>query len=106
MNYSSSSPKVVLDYFRTRLLCTISKSDFSYTAAQENPLLSSTCCGDEPKSFVKRTDEVISCILSPYSNGKMEGTNNKIKLIKRRGYGYRNIHRFALRVCLETANIL
>lgn len=38
-----SSPKVVLDYFRTRLLCTykekISKSDFSYTAAQENPPL-------------------------------------------------------------------
>ncbi|MBB6284920.1 ISL3 family transposase [Geobacillus subterraneus] len=58
------------------------------------------------KSLVKRTDEVISCILSPYSNGKMEGTNNKIKLIKRRGYGYRNIQRFAWRVRLETANIL
>ncbi|WP_160315651.1 transposase, partial [Geobacillus stearothermophilus] len=54
----------------------------------------------------KRTDEIISCILSPYSNGKMEGTNNKIKLMKRRGYGYRNIQRFALRVRLETANIL
>ncbi|EPZ38755.1 transposase [Anoxybacillus ayderensis] len=58
------------------------------------------------KSLVKRTDEIISCMLSPYSNGKMEGTNNKIKLIKRRGYGYRNIQRFALRVRLETANIL
>ncbi|WP_276521814.1 transposase [Geobacillus stearothermophilus] len=58
------------------------------------------------KSLVKRTDEIISCILSPYSNGKMEGTNNKIKLMKRRGYGYRNIQRFALRVRLETANIL
>ncbi|MED4987093.1 transposase, partial [Geobacillus stearothermophilus] len=39
-------------------------------------------------------------------NGKMEGTNNKIKLMKRRGYGYRNIQRFAWRVRLETANIL
>ncbi|WP_041638734.1 ISL3 family transposase [Anoxybacillus flavithermus] len=58
------------------------------------------------KSLVKRTDEIISCMLSPYSNGKMEGTNNKIKLIKRRGYGYRNIQRFALRVRLETATIL
>ncbi|MED3665063.1 ISL3 family transposase, partial [Geobacillus stearothermophilus] len=29
-----------------------------------------------------------------------------IKLMKRRGYGYRNIQRFALRVRLETANIL
>ncbi|RLQ03139.1 transposase, partial [Geobacillus stearothermophilus] len=58
------------------------------------------------KSLVKRTDEIISCILSPYSNGKMEGTNNKIKLMKRGGYGYRNIQRFAWRVRLETANIL
>ncbi|MCQ5365252.1 ISL3 family transposase [Anoxybacillus salavatliensis] len=58
------------------------------------------------KSLVKRTDEIISCMLSPYSNGKMEGTNNKIKLIKSRGYGYRNIQRFALRVRLETATIL
>ncbi|KJE26030.1 transposase family protein [Geobacillus kaustophilus] len=58
------------------------------------------------KALVKRTEEIVSCILSPYSNGKMEGTNNKIKLIKRRGYGYRNIQRFALRVRLETTNIL
>ncbi|AEV18459.1 Transposase [Geobacillus thermoleovorans CCB_US3_UF5] len=58
------------------------------------------------KSLVKRTDEIISCILSSYSNGKMEETNNKIKRIKRRGYGYRNIQRFAFRVRLETANIL
>ncbi|RLP93502.1 transposase, partial [Geobacillus stearothermophilus] len=58
------------------------------------------------KSLVKRTDEIISCILSPYSNGKMEGTNNKIKLMKRRGYGYRNNKRFALRVRLEKAKKL
>ncbi|WP_429635479.1 ISL3 family transposase [Anoxybacillus kestanbolensis] len=58
------------------------------------------------KSLVKRTDEIMSCILSPYSNGKMEGTNNKVKLMKRRGYGYRNIQCFALWVQLETANIL
>ncbi|MGG3957348.1 transposase, partial [Bhargavaea massiliensis] len=43
---------------------------------------------------------------SIYSNGKMEGTNNKVKLMKHRGYGYRNIQRFALWVRLETANIL
>ncbi|MGG3162895.1 transposase, partial [Geobacillus stearothermophilus] len=35
-----------------------------------------------------------------WSNG---GINNKIKLIKRRGYGYRNIQRFTLRVRLETS---
>jgi len=31
----------------------------------------------------------------------MEGTNNKIKLIKRRGYGYRNLERFFLRLRFE-----
>ncbi|MED3663879.1 ISL3 family transposase, partial [Geobacillus stearothermophilus] len=31
---------------------------------------------------------------------------NKIKLMNRRGSVYRNIQRFALRVRLETANIL
>ncbi|PJW13099.1 ISL3 family transposase, partial [Geobacillus sp. Manikaran-105] len=45
----------------------------------------------------------LSCIVFSYSNGPMEGINNKIKLIKRRGYGYRNIQRFTLRVRLETS---
>ncbi|WP_353051137.1 transposase [Lysinibacillus pakistanensis] len=32
----------------------------------------------------------------------MEGTNNKIKLIKRRGFSYQNEDRFFLRLRLET----
>jgi len=32
----------------------------------------------------------------------MEGTNNKIKLIKRRGFGYRNNAHLFLRIRLET----
>jgi transposase len=35
---------------------------------------------------------------SPYTNGRTEGTNHKIKNIKRRAYGYRNLHRFRTRV--------
>ncbi|PDM40543.1 hypothetical protein DXK91_07100 [Parageobacillus toebii] len=31
----------------------------------------------------------------------MEGNNHKIKNIKRRAYGYRNLERFRLRVFLE-----
>jgi len=52
-------------------------------------------------ALVKRTDEIISCILLPYSDGRMEETNHKIKLIKRQEYRYRNIQRFALWVRLE-----
>ncbi|WP_308807116.1 transposase [Thermaerobacillus caldiproteolyticus] len=46
------------------------------------------------------SEEVLSCVVFPYLNRVMEGTNNKIKLIKRRGLGYRNIQRFTLRVRL------
>jgi transposase len=53
------------------------------------------------KALITRSEAVLSCIVFPYSNGVMEGTNNKIKLIKRRGYGYRNIQRFTLRIRLE-----
>ena len=33
-----------------------------------------------------------------YSNGTMEGTNNKIKVIKRVAYGYRNFQNFRARI--------
>ena len=34
----------------------------------------------------------------PYSNGFTEGCNNKIKVIKRNAYGYRNFERFRKRI--------
>lgn len=54
------------------------------------------------KTVLARKKEMLQTILSPLSNGIMEGTNNKIKLIKRRGFGYRNDHHFFLRIRLET----
>ncbi|MHC9533299.1 transposase [Dellaglioa sp. L3N] len=33
-----------------------------------------------------------------YSNGLLEGTNNKIKIIKRASFGFRNFHRFRIRI--------
>ena len=41
---------------------------------------------------------VNSFIDKRYSNGYTEGLNNKIKVIKRNGYGYRNFRFFRLRV--------
>jgi len=38
-----------------------------------------------------------------YTNGPMEGTNNKIKTLKRRAYGFRNQERFFTRIRLECA---
>ena len=54
------------------------------------------------KTVVLREKEMVETIVSPFSNGIMEGTNNKIKLIKRRGFGYRNDAHLFLRLRLET----
>jgi transposase len=56
------------------------------------------------KGFILREKAMLDTILSPLSNGIMEGTNNKIKLIKRRGFGYRNDAHFFLRIRLETGD--
>lgn len=56
------------------------------------------------KAIRVREEAMRQTIVSRLSNGKMEGTNNKIKLIKRRGYGYRNLKRFFLRLRLEIGN--
>ena len=37
----------------------------------------------------------------PYSNGFTEGSNNKIKVIKRNGYGFRNFENFRNRILLS-----
>lgn len=56
------------------------------------------------KTIILREKEMLETILSPFSNGIMEGTNNKIKLIKRRGFGYRNDAHLFLRLRLETGH--
>ena len=53
------------------------------------------------KTVIAHEKAMIHTIISPFSNGIMEGTNNKIKLIKRRGFGYRNDDRLFLRLRLE-----
>lgn len=54
------------------------------------------------KTMMARKETLLNTIVSSLSNGIMEGTNNKIKLIKRRGFGYRNDAHLFLRIRLET----
>jgi transposase len=53
-------------------------------------------------SFVKTVERwwqaVLNACLFPWSNGRQEGINQKIKLIKRQGYGFRNRQLFRLKV--------
>lgn len=53
------------------------------------------------RTLEKWKASILQYFLTPYTNGRIEGTNHKIKNIKRRAYGFRNIQRFRLRVFLE-----
>jgi len=62
--------------------------------------------GQNPfKSFIETyktyKPNMLNYFLHRCSNGPVEGLNNKIKVIKRRGYGFRNIMNFARRIFLD-----
>lgn len=46
-------------------------------------------------------DYILNYFHERWSNGFAEGMNNKIKLLKRRGFGYTNFDHFRLRVLVE-----
>ncbi|MGM9902832.1 MAG: transposase [Enterococcus sp.] len=50
--------------------------------------------------FNKYRKGIKNAFQTPYSNGALEGTNNKIKVIKRVAYGYRNFLHFRDRIYL------
>ncbi|CAM4363909.1 ISL3 family transposase [Erysipelothrix aquatica] len=52
------------------------------------------------KTFKKQENYIINALTYPYSNGKLEGTNNLIKVIKRIAFGYRDFHNFRSRILL------
>lgn len=41
---------------------------------------------------------IVNSLRYPYSNGFTEGCNNKIKVLKRNAYGFRNFNRFRNRI--------
>ena len=56
------------------------------------------------KTFLKDKDKIINALELPYSNTKLEATNNLIKVIKRNAFGFRNFDNFRTRI-LITLNI-
>ena len=42
------------------------------------------------KTFLKDKEQIVNALHLPYSNAKLEATNNLIKLIKRNTFGFRN----------------
>ncbi|WP_245150457.1 transposase, partial [Weissella cibaria] len=49
----------------------------------------------------KHFDEIIKSFIYGFSNGPIEGSNNKIKAIKRTAYGFRSFKNFRLRILIS-----
>ena len=52
------------------------------------------------KTFLKDKDKIINALELPYSNAKLEATNNLIKVIKRNAFGFRNFENFKTRIII------
>ena len=52
------------------------------------------------KTFLKDKDKVVNAMELPYSNAKLEATNNLIKVIKRNAFGFRNFENFKKRILI------
>lgn len=48
-------------------------------------------------------DEILNYFATGYTNGFTEGLNNRLKVVRRVGYGYRNFENYRARVLLECA---
>ncbi|WP_099092179.1 ISL3 family transposase [Streptococcus marmotae] len=52
------------------------------------------------KTFLKDKDKVLNALELPYSNAKLEATNNLIKVIKRNAFGFRKNENFKKRILI------
>ena len=50
------------------------------------------------KTFLKDKEKIVNALQLPYSNAKLEATNNLIKLTKRNAFGFRNFKNFKKRI--------
>ncbi|MFC4389051.1 transposase [Gracilibacillus marinus] len=53
------------------------------------------------KTLRKHAPYIKNSFLYPFSNGRIEGINNKIKVLNRVAYGYRNFYHYKHRILLH-----
>src|SRR5699024_12000571 len=80
-------------FFSSRRRHTRSKRDWS----------SDVCSSDltSIKTLKKHLPYIKHSLIYPYNNGRIEGINNKIKVLNRVAYGYRNFYHFKNRIILH-----
>lgn len=57
------------------------------------------------ETLLKWNEEILNSFKTTYTNSATEGKNNKIKVIKRSGYGFRNLNNFTNRIKIRNAYI-
>ena len=80
-----------------------SKDPVKAKAALTEWIQNAECCGLESFEKCAKTMQnwysgIINSLSSPITNGFTEGCNNKIKVLKRNAYGYKNFRRFRNRI--------
>lgn len=69
-------------------------SDWIYDAQSSDNADYDTCSN----TLINWQDGILNTFDYPYTNGFTEGCNNRIKVLKRNAYGYRNFNRFRKRI--------
>ena len=106
INYSEDLRKVYRE--KEELLELIQKEDKEKAMEKLNNWIKRNLESDIPslrscaKTYFNWVEEIRNAIKVPYSNGPMEGYNNKIKTLKRVAFGFRNFTNFKARILLMT----
>ena len=86
------------------LLKAMSDKDFkALTSCLTRPVspLISSYMRTSLKTLRKHLPFIENSFISPYNNGRIEGINNKIKVLNRVAYGYRNFQNYKNRIILH-----
>ena len=93
--------------FYQRLLYAFDKKDYNYFVHCLNtaPDGLSSYMNTSLKTLKKYQKYVKNTFIYPYTNGPIEGINNKIKVIKRIAFGFRNFSKFKTRILISCNTI-
>lgn len=100
----SDELKKAYDYYQTLLQavhqkdCKVLRKLTESAAGMPEPIKKAN------RTLNKHQSEIINSFKTSFSNGPVEGTNNKIKVIKRTAYGFRNFENFRLRILVSLKN--
>ena len=86
------------------LLNAITKKDFEIFKFYHNKPVNHLVCGymkTSIKTLKKHLPYIRNSFIYPYSNGRIEGINNKIKVLNRVAYGYRNFSNYKKRIMIH-----